>query len=41
MKGKPVAKRPDFVSTNEKTKSAVIAQLVRLARKARLGTTNF
>jgi hypothetical protein len=32
-------KRANFVSLNEKAKSAVVAQLVRIARKARLGTT--
>jgi integrase/recombinase XerD len=41
MKGKPAAKRPDFVSINEKAKAAVVAQLVRLARKARLGYDEF
>src|ERR1019366_7178264 len=37
MKGKRVTKRVNFVSPNEKAKSAVVAQLVRIARKARLG----
>jgi integrase/recombinase XerD len=41
MKGKPAAKRPDFVSINEKAKAAVVAQLVRLARKARLSYDEF
>ena len=41
MKGKPVAKRANFVSPNEKAKSEVIAQLVRIARKARLGYDDF
>lgn len=41
MKGKPATKRADFVSTNEKAKSAVVAQLVRLARKARLDYDEF
>src|SRR5258708_9016546 len=37
MKAKRIAKRGNFVSRNEKAKSAVVAQLVRIARKARLG----
>ena len=41
MKAKRVAKRPDFVSPNEKAKSAVVAQLVRIARKARLRYEDF
>jgi integrase/recombinase XerD len=41
MKGKRVAKRANFVSPNEKAKSEVIAQLVRIARKARLGYEDF
>ena len=41
MKGKRVAKRANFVSPNEKAKSEVIAQLVRIARKARLGYDDF
>src|SRR5215475_6828377 len=36
-----VAKRVNFVSPNEKAKSAVVAQLVRIARKARLGYDDF
>ena len=36
-----VAKRGNFVSPNEKAKSAVGAQLVRIARKARLGYDDF
>ena len=41
MKAKRVAKRSNFVSPNEKAKSAVVAQLVRIARKARLGYDDF
>jgi site-specific recombinase XerD len=41
MKGQRVAKRANFVSPNEKAKSEVIAQLVRIARKARLGYDDF
>src|ERR1700731_3374515 len=41
MKGKRIAKRANFVSPNEKAKSEVIAQLVRIARKARLGYDDF
>src|SRR6202790_4698905 len=41
MKGKRAAKRVNFVSPNEKAKSAVVAQLVRIARKARLGYDDF
>ena len=41
MKGKRVTKQPDFVSTSEKAKSAVVAQLVRIARKARLDYDDF
>src|ERR1700730_9977337 len=41
MKGKRVAKWANFVSPNEKAKSEVIAQLVRIARKARLGDDDF
>src|SRR6202011_4748051 len=41
MKAKRVAKRANFVSPNEKAKSEVIAQLVRIARKARLGYDDF
>jgi hypothetical protein len=36
---KPVVE--NFVSPNEKAKSAVVAQLVRIARKARLGYDDF
>lgn len=35
------AKRPDFVSSNEKTKSEVVAQFVRIARKERLNYAEF
>ena len=41
MKAKSVANRANFVSPNEKAKSAVVAQLVRIARKARLGYDDF
>src|ERR1700736_6121205 len=41
MKAKRVTKRANFVSPNEKAKSAVVAQLVRIARKARLGYDDF
>src|SRR5271166_1932705 len=41
MKAKRAAKRVNFVSANEKAKSAVVAQLVRIARKARLGYDDF
>src|ERR1700736_6325647 len=41
MKAKRVAKQGNFVSPNEKAKSAVVAQLVRIARKARLGYDDF
>src|SRR4029077_5442400 len=41
MKAKRAAKRVNFVSPNEKAKSAVVAQLVRIARKARLGYDDF
>src|ERR1017187_2477495 len=41
MKAKPVGKRLNFVATNEKAKSVVVAQLVRMARKARLGYDDF
>jgi hypothetical protein len=41
MKAKRVAKLGNFVSPNEKAKSAVVAQLVRIARKARLGYDDF
>src|ERR1039457_5322979 len=38
---KRVTKRANFVSPNEKAKSAVVAQFVRIARKARLGYDDF
>src|ERR1700687_1750057 len=41
MKGKRVAKWANFVSPNEKAKFEVIAQLVRIARTARLGDDDF
>src|SRR5450755_2179334 len=41
MKAKRITKRANFVSPNEKAKSAVVAQLVRIARKARLGYDDF
>src|SRR3984893_13221550 len=41
MKAKRAAKRVNFVSPNEKAKSAVVAQLVRIARKARLWYDDF
>lgn len=41
MKARRAAKRPNFVSTNEKAKSEVVAHLVRIARKARLGYDDF
>ena len=41
MTGKRVAKRANFVSPNEKAKSAFVVQLVRMARKARLGYEDF
>jgi integrase/recombinase XerD len=41
MKGKRVAKRANFVSPNEKAKSTFVIQLVRMARKARLGYDDF
>ena len=41
MKAKGAAKRGNFVSPKEKAKSAVVAQLVRIARKARLGYDDF
>src|ERR1039457_1867212 len=41
MKGKRVGKRLNFVATNEKAKSEVVTQLVRMARKARLGYDDF
>jgi integrase/recombinase XerD len=36
-----VGKRLNFVATNEKAKSEVVAQLVRMARRARLGYDDF
>lgn len=41
MKAKQVAKRTNFVPTNGKAKSEIVAQLVRMARKARLGYDDF
>jgi integrase/recombinase XerD len=41
MKARRAAKRSNFVSSNEKAKSEVVAQLVRIARKARLGYDDF
>ncbi len=41
MKAKRAAKRVNFVSPNEKAKSTVVAQFVRIARKARLGYDDF
>src|ERR1700730_15942102 len=41
MKAKRTAKRVNFVSPNEKAKSSVVAQFVRIARKARLGYEGF
>jgi len=41
MTGKRVAKKANFVSPNEKAKSAFVVQLVRMARKARLGYEDF
>jgi integrase/recombinase XerD len=41
MKAKRAAKLVNFVSPNAKAKSAVVAQLVRIARKARLGVRRF
>ncbi len=41
MTDKRVAKRANFVSPNEKAKSAFVVQLVRMARKARLGYEDF
>lgn len=38
---KKAAKRVDFVAANEKAKSQVVAQIVRLARKERLGYADF
>src|SRR3954470_21431549 len=41
MTGKRVTKRGNFVPPNEKAKSVFVAQLVRMARKARLGYDDF
>jgi site-specific recombinase XerD len=41
MKATRGAKRSDFIASNEKAKSEVVAQLVRIARKARLGYEDF
>src|SRR5260370_25197517 len=41
MKAKRAVKRVNLVSQNEKAKSAVVAQLVRIERKARLGYDDF
>jgi integrase/recombinase XerD len=41
MREKQSSKRPHFVSANEKAKSEVVAQLVRIARKARLSYDDF
>ena len=41
MTGKRIVKRANFVSSNEKAKSEFVAQLVRMARKARLGYEDF
>lgn len=38
---KPTTNRGDFVTTNKKAKSEVVAQLVRLARKERLDYQEF
>lgn len=38
---KQSTKRPDFVSSNEKAKSEVVAQIVRLARKERFSYDDF
>ncbi len=40
-KAKRIVKRSDFVSADEKAKSEIVAQLVRIARKARLGYDDF
>jgi integrase/recombinase XerD len=40
-KKKRATKRTDFVSSNEKAKSQIVAQIVRLARKERLGYEDF
>ena len=41
MSGQRPRKRPDFVSPKEKAKSEVVAQFVRIARKARLNYDDF
>jgi integrase/recombinase XerD len=41
MREKQSSKRLNFVSTNEKAKSEVVAQVVRIARKARLSYDDF
>ena len=41
MKAKRVTKHANFVSPNQKAKSAIVAQLVRIARKARLSYDDF
>ena len=41
MREKQPSKRANFVSANEKAKSEVVAQLTRIARKARLGYDEF
>ena len=41
MKAKRVANRANFVSPNGKAKSAIVAQLVHISRKARLGYDDF
>jgi integrase len=41
MIGKQITKPVDFVSPNEKAKSAVVAQFVRIARRARLEYDDF
>jgi integrase/recombinase XerD len=41
MSGKRLPNQPDFVSSNAKANSAVVAQFVRIARKARLSYDDF
>jgi len=41
MRGKRASKRANFVVANEKAKSEVVAQMVRIARKARLSYDDF
>src|SRR5450755_2444965 len=41
MSGKHPGNRSNFVSQNEKAKSTVVAQFVRIARKARLSYDDF